>query len=142
VLGVFGVYDWVLLGIVVFSLLINSVCFLVVFSYFHQINAEMSNASLNFQQSNQSIAEAIVSLGSLLDDLDEVSGDLVRPPAMGDVLAQGLQMLMMSKFQQMLPQGMPDLGNMFKDQRETQHSSWPSVDPNQNHDQSIKEHLN
>ena len=115
---------------------------MVVFSYFHQINAEMSNASLNFQQSNQSIAEAIVSLGSLLDDLDEVSGDLVRPPAMGDVLAQGLQMLMMSKFQQMLPQGMPDLGNMFKDQRETQHSSWPSVDPNQNHDQSIKEHLN
>ena len=85
-------------------------------------------ASTNFQASNEGIAEAIVSLGSLLDDLDEVSGDLVRPPQISDILGQGLQMFMISKFQDMFPQnlagGMP---SMFNNEQVSPLETWQEV---------------
>jgi len=137
---VVAVIGEVSLGVVLFSLLVNSICFFIVFAYFTQINAEMAIASSNFQQSNESIAEAIVSLGSLLDDLDEVSGDLIRPPAMGDVLAQGLQMFMMSKLQGMLPDGIPPINEIINSQRVPQDEIWPKVNQNHVDDQSTVVH--
>ena len=119
------------LGFVIFSLILNIVCFLLMFGYISQLNQEISIASSNFQQSNESVAEAIVSLGSLLDDLDEVSGDLIRPPAMGDVLAQGLQMFMMSKLQGMLPDGMPAINEIINSQRVPEQEVWHEVNQNQ-----------
>ena len=111
----------VILGIVVISLLLNLVCFLIFFGYFSQIQQEINTASTNFHMSNNTIAEAIVSLGELLDDLDEVSGDLVRPPQIGDVVAQGLQMFMFSKLQGMLP---PEMNSMFNNQRFSEPETW------------------
>ena len=106
------------------------------FGYISQLNQQISIASSNFQQSNESVAEAIVSLGSLLDDLDEVSGDLIRPPAVGDVLAQGLQMFMMSKLQNMLPDGMPAINEIINSQRVPEPELWQEV--KQNHVEEIK----
>lgn len=106
------------------------------FGYISQLNQQISIASSNFQQSNESVAEAIVSLGSLLDDLDEVSGDLIRPPAVGDVLAQGLQMFMMSKLQNMLPDGMPAINEIINSQRVPEPEIWQEV--NQNHVEGVK----
>ena len=128
------------LGFVVFSLIINIVCFLVLFAYISQLNEQVSTASINFQASNESIAEAIISLGSLLDDLDEVSGDLIRPPAMGDVLAQGLQMFMFSKLQGMLPPGMPAINEIINSQRVPEPQIWQEVNQNQSEETKIKEH--
>ena len=124
------------LGFVIFSLILNIVCFLIMFGYISQLNQQISIASSNFQQSNESVAEAIVSLGSLLDDLDEVSGDLIRPPAVGDVLAQGLQMFMMSKLQNMLPDGMPAINEIINSQRVPEPEIWQEV--NQNHVEGVK----
>ena len=124
------------LGFVIFSLILNIVCFLIMFGYISQLNQQISIASSNFQQSNESVAEAIVSLGSLLDDLDEVSGDLIRPPAVGDVLAQGLQMFMMSKLQNMLPDGMPAINEIINSQRVPEPELWQEV--KQNHVEEIK----
>ena len=124
------------LGFVIFSLILNIVCFLIMFGYISQLNQQISIASSNFQQSNESVAEAIVSLGSLLDDLDEVSGDLIRPPAVGDVLAQGLQMFMMSKLQNMLPDGMPAINEIINSQRVPEPEIWQEV--NQNHVEEVK----
>jgi hypothetical protein len=124
------------LGFVIFSLILNIVCFLIMFGYISQLNQQISIASSNFQQSNESVAEAIVSLGSLLDDLDEVSGDLIRPPAVGDVLAQGLQMFMMSKLQGMLPDGMPAINEIINSQRVPEQEVWQEV--NQNHVEEVK----
>jgi hypothetical protein len=124
------------LGFVIFSLILNIVCFLIMFGYITQLNQQISIASSNFQQSNESVAEAIVSLGSLLDDLDEVSGDLIRPPAVGDVLAQGLQMFMMSKLQNMLPDGMPAINEIINSQRVPEPEIWQGV--NQNHVEEVK----
>ena len=131
------VLDWVTLGLVVLLLLVNVFCFWLVFSYFSLIQADISSASTNFQMSNDSVAEAIVSLGSLLDDLDEVSGDLVRPPAIGDVIAQGLQMFMFQKMQSLIP---PEIAPMFKDQRGTGAETWQSVSQNEEHDLNTKVH--
>ena len=119
------------LGFVIFSLILNIVCFLIMFGYISQLNQQISIASSNFQQSNESVAEAIVSIGSLLDDLDEVSGDLIRPPAVGDVLAQGLQMFMMSKLQNMLPDGMPAINEIINSQRVPEPEIWQEVNQNQ-----------
>ena len=130
------IIDEVSLGIVVISLILNICCFLILFAYVNRIAEEISVASVNFQASNESIAEAIVSLGSLLDDLDEVSGDLIRPPAMGDVLAQGLQMFMFSKLQGMLPQGMPAINEIINSQRVPEPQIWQEV--NQNQDAEVK----
>ena len=130
------IIDEVSLGIVVISLILNIFCFLVLFAYVNRIADEISVASANFQASNESIAEAIVSLGSLLDDLDEVSGDLIRPPAMGDVLAQGLQMFMFSKLQGMLPPGMPAINEIINSQRVPEPQIWQEV--NQNQDAEVK----
>jgi hypothetical protein len=135
-LGVVEVIAEVSLGFVIFSLILNIVCFLIMFVYISQLNQQISIASSNFQQSNESVAEAIVSLGSLLDDLDEVSGDLIRPPAVGDVLAQGLQMFMMSKLQGMLPDGMPAINEIINSQRVPEQEVWQEV--NQNHVEEVK----
>jgi len=89
--------------------------------------------------SNNTIAEAIVSLGELLDDLDEVSGDLVRPPQIGDVVAQGLQMFMFSKLQGMLP---PEMNSMFNNQRFSEPETWQSAKQRQDVQENIQEHLN
>ena len=131
------VLDWVTLGFVVFLLLVNVFCFWLIFSYFSLIQHDISSASTNFQASNESIAEAIISLGTLLDDLDEVSGDLVRPPAIGDVIAQGLQMFMFQKMQSLVP---GELAPMFKDQRKVGAETWQDVSQNEEHDLSTKEH--
>ena len=128
------------LGFVIFSLIINIICFLVLFAYISQLNEQVSTASINFQASNESIAEAIISLGSLLDDLDEVSGDLIRPPAMGDVLAQGLQMFMFSKLQGMLPQGMPAINEIINSQRVPEPQIWQEVNQNQSAEVKTKGH--
>jgi len=86
------------------------------------------SASANFQASNEGIAEAIVSLGSLLDDLDEVSGDLVRPPQISDILGQGLQMFMISKFQDMFPQPLAaGMAQMYNNEQVSNPSSWQEV---------------
>ena len=110
------------------------------FGYISQLNQQISIASSNFQQSNESVAEAIVSLGSLLDDLDEVSGDLIRPPAVGDVLAQGLQMFMMSKLQNMLPDGMPAINEIINSQRVPEPEIWQEVNQNQSAEVKTKGH--
>ena len=128
------------LGFVIFSLIINIICFLVLFAYISQLNEQVSTASINFQASNESIAEAIISLGSLLDDLDEVSGDLIRPPAMGDVLAQGLQMFMFSKLQGMLPAGMPAINEIINSQRVPEPEIWQEVNQNQSAEVKTKGH--
>ena len=128
------------LGFVIFSLILNIVCFLIMFGYISQLNQQISIASSNFQQSNESVAEAIVSLGSLLDDLDEVSGDLIRPPAVGDVLAQGLQMFMMSKLQNMLPDGMPAINEIINSQRVPEPEIWQEVNQNQSAEVKTKGH--
>ena len=128
------------LGFVIFSLIINIICFLVLFAYISQLNEQVSTASINFQASNESIAEAIISLGSLLDDLDEVSGDLIRPPAMGDVLAQGLQMFMFSKLQGMLPPGMPAINEIINSQRVPEPEIWQEVNQNQSAEVKTKGH--
>ena len=129
----------VILGIVVISLLLNLVCFLIFFGYFSQINEEIQTASTNFHMSNNTIAEAIVSLGELLDDLDEVSGDLVRPPQIGDVVAQGLQMMLFSKMQTMLP---PEMTSMFNNQRFSEPETWQNESQKEVQDGNTKVHLN
>ena len=129
--------DWVTLGFVVIGSLLNVFCFWLIFSYFSVLESEISSASSNFQASNESIAEAIISLGTLLDDLDEVSGDLVRPPAIGDVIAQGLQMFMFQKLQGLIP---PEITPMFKDQRIPAEETWQSVSQNEEQDQNIEAH--
>ena len=134
-----GVIDQVTLGFVVLTLLVNLIFFVIFFGYFSHIQEEISTASHNFQASNTAIAEAIVSLGTLLDDLDEVSGDLVRPPAIGDVLAQGLQMFMFSKLQGMLP---PEISPMFNNQRIPDPEAWQDVKPNVVDVQNTKGHSN
>jgi len=118
------VLDEVTLGILIIGLLLNLVCFWIIFGYFAQIEHQLTSASQNFQASNESIADAIVSLGSLLDDLDEVSGDLVRPPQLSDILGQGLQMFMISKFQDMMPGVMPQ---MINNQQINPSESWQNV---------------
>jgi hypothetical protein len=137
---VVGIISEVSLGFVIFSFLGNMVCFWILFNYISRISAEISSASLNFQASNESIAEAIISLGSLLDDLDEVSGDLIRPPAMGDVLAQGLQMFMFSKLQGMLPPGMPAINEIINSQRVPEPQIWQEVNQNQSAEVKTKGH--
>jgi len=137
VFGVLEVLDWVTLGFVVIGSLLNVFCFWLIFSYFSVLESEISSASSNFQASNESIAEAIISLGTLLDDLDEVSGDLVRPPAIGDVIAQGLQMFMFQKMQGLIP---PEIAPMFKDQRIPAEETWQSVSQNEEQDQNIEAH--
>jgi hypothetical protein len=114
----------VTLGFVVFTLLLNITAFVLIFSQFSVLNEQLLAASQNFQASNQSIAEAIVSLGSLLDDLDEVSGDLVRPPQISDILAQGLQMLMFSKMQNLFPEGAKMINNLGA----TQGNTWQNAE--------------
>lgn len=138
-LGVVGVIDQVTLGFIVLGILLNLVCFFIFFGYFSQIQQEISAASTNFQLSNNSIAEAIISLGELLDDLDEVSGDLVRPPQIGDVVAQGLQMMLFSKMQTMLP---PEMTNMFNNQRFSEAESWQNESQKEVQDGNTKVHLN
>jgi len=100
------VLDEVTLGVLIISFLVNLLGFVILFNGLRGLYEALSTASQNFQASNESIAQAIVSLGSLLDDLDEVSGELVRPPQISDVLAQGLQMFMFSKLQGMIPNQM------------------------------------
>jgi len=136
---VVGIIDQVTLGLLVIGILLNLVCFFIFFGYFSQIQQEISTASHNFQLSNNSVAEAIVSLGELLDDLDEVSGDLVRPPQIGDVVAQGLQMMLFSKMQTMLP---PEMTNMFNNQRFPAEETWQNESQKEVQDGNIKEHLN
>ena len=89
--------------------------------------------------SNNTIAEAIVSLGELLDDLDEVSGDLVRPPQIGDVVAQGLQMFMFSKLQGMLP---PEMNSMFNNQRFSEPQTWQEQSVKQDVQENMQGHSN
>jgi len=111
----------VTLGLVICGILLSLVCFWINFGYFASIETQLLTASQNFQASNEGIADAIVSLGSLLDDLDEVSGDLVRPPQLSDILGQGLQMFMISKFQDMMPGAMPQ---MINNQQVNPSESW------------------
>ena len=134
-----GIIGQVTLGFVIISLLVNLVTVFIFFGYFSQIQEEISTASTNFQMSNNTIAEAIVSLGELLDDLDEVSGDLVRPPQIGDVIAQGMQMFMFSKLQGMLP---PEMTNMFNNQRFSEPEIWQEGRKEVVLDENTKEHLN
>ena len=118
----------VTLGLLVFVLVLNLFCFLLIFSYFNSIETQLITASTNFQASNEGIAEAIVSLGSLLDDLDEVSGDLVRPPQISDILGQGLQMFMISKFQDMFPQPLANgIGQMINNEQVSNANTWQNV---------------
>jgi len=125
----------VTLGLLVFLLVLNLFCFLFIFSYFNSIESQLMTASTNFQASNDSIAQAIVSLGSLLDDLDEVSGDLVRPPQISDILGQGLQMFMISKFQDMFPaQIMPNMSPMFNNEQVSTQETWQEVQKETNQD--------
>ena len=131
-------YDWVILGLLVLQIVITVFCFWLFFGYFSHINQEISTASNNFQLSNQSIAEAIINLGELLDDLDEVSGELVRPPQIGDIVAQGLQMFMLQKFQGMFP---AELTPMFNNQRFSDEETWQEQNVKQQDDQSIREPL-
>ena len=118
----------VTLGLLVCGLVFNLFCFLLIFSYFNSIETQLLTASTNFQASNEGIAEAIVSLGSLLDDLDEVSGDLVRPPQISDILGQGLQMFMISKFQDMFPQQLAGgIPTMFNNEQVSTEGTWQEV---------------
>ena len=94
----------VVLGFCIVLVLVVLAHFLYSYIQFSRFRQELATTSSNFLLSNQSISEAIISLGTLLDDLDEVSGELVRPPAMGDVLAQLMQMWGMSKIQQWMPE--------------------------------------
>ncbi len=135
--------DWVLLGFVVFSIVVEVVCFLLIFSYFNQLFVEIHTASSNFQASNDSVAEAIISLGSLLDDLDEVSGELVRPPQIGDVIAQGLQMFMFQKMQTMLPGGLGEvIPDMINNQRFSEPETWQDVKSKDVQEINTREHSN
>ena len=135
--------DWVVLGFVVFSILVEVVCFLLIFSYFNQLFVEIHTASSNFQASNDSVAEAIISLGSLLDDLDEVSGELVRPPQIGDVIAQGLQMFMFQKMQTMLPGGLGEvIPDMINNQRFSEPETWQDVKSKDVQEINTREHSN
>ena len=118
----------VTLGLLVLLLVLNLFCFLLIFSYFNSIETQLITASTNFQASNEGIAEAIISLGSLLDDLDEVSGDLVRPPQISDILGQGLQMFMISKFQDMFPQNLAaGMAPMFNNEQVSPIETWQEV---------------
>lgn len=97
-------------------------------------------ASANFQESNTSIAEAIVSLGSLLDDLDEVSGDLVRPPQLSDILGQGLQMFMFSKMQSMFPPDIANgIGQMINNEQVSNEGTWQEVKEANNKGQDVQQ---
>jgi hypothetical protein len=122
------VLSQVTLGLLVLLLVLNLFGFLFIFSYFNSIETQLLTASTNFQASNEGIAEAIVSLGSLLDDLDEVSGDLVRPPQISDILGQGLQMFMISKFQDMFPQNLAaGMAPMFNNEQVSNSNTWQEV---------------
>lgn len=89
-----------LLAVVIVGITLSGWLNLLLLARQEMLESALETASQNFQASNTSVAEAIVSLGSLLDDLDEVSGELVRPPAIGDVVAQLVQMWGMGVLQQ------------------------------------------
>ena len=74
----------------------------------------------------------------MLDDLDEVSGELVRPPQIGDIVAQGLQMFMLQKFQGMFP---AEITPMFNNQRFSDGETWQNQNEKEQDVQNIREPL-